>query len=642
MLRMKSLLSSFKLDRFQFIYLSLFVILLIGIPFAFSASTRSVFEIHKFTILRITTILMFLTYIYETLFTDNRPDTDIEVLGLRWKRTYLELPLLAVLGSCLISTVFSENIRISLVGTYDRWEGLWTQINYLVLFFMSAIVFDSTRQKWFLTFIFLLAASCATFYGIFQSLGLDRTAWSLNPVSRVFATINNPVHFCAYMGMCVPLFLSTAIYVKAKFNKHWLTGLTLLLGGLCFYAMILSYSRAAWLGLSSALTFFFLFGLLSFKRLPFSYYVQQFLLTIALVGFSYLFFIFNLQLKSPTLLWGFGSLLLLTLATVFRLEHQQLSGAKTSVISISLIPAASIVAFYIIHLIGIPNLYSQLFQLACLGVAVVFVLRKPVLHRFFIAVNSSIMLFIYFISMGHSLFSLLCVAGFATLFLKSVSNASENSDLSSAPLDIQKLFATFFLVLSTILILGTLGTKISSEVLQFRVNHLNNVSSRINSLKETAITGSARTSMWKSAFPWIKDYFLIGSGLDTVKYKFSTYRRGEYGILEGGHNYTPDRLHNDYLDKFVMRGLIGVIAYYGLFFGTWLILLLRFTHRHHLSVLHVHIFACVASVGSFQAQCLFNFGVVPTFVLLFVVMGLAISFTRSTDELAQNETGEGI
>lgn len=637
---LKSLLESLKMDRFQMIYSLLFVFLLIGIPFAYSPDTRSVFEIHKLSILRITTILMFLTYLYESLFTTNRQDSDMEILGFRWKRTSLEWPILAVLTSLVISTIFSENIRISLVGTYDRWEGLWTSINYLLLFFMSAIVFDSTRQKWLLTLVFLVAASFATFYGIYQSLGLDNTAWSLDPESRVFATINNPVHFCAYMAMCVPLFLSTAIYLKQTFNKPWVTNTVLTLGGLCFYAMILSYSRASWLGLSSSLAFLYVFGLFSFKDLPFSYYIKQFLLTVALVGFSYLFFVFNLHLKSPELLGIFGSLLALTLGIIFWIEKGTLK-EDHSMDPTNIGVVLSIIGFYAVHLLVPGALFiKQLLQLSFLGLGVFNAFRAPIHYRFFVGVNSAIMMFIYFISMGHSIFSLLAMASFIILFIKALQSRSESSRLLAASLEIQHFFAKFFLVISIVLLLGTMGTKVISEIFEVRVSHLNNVSSRIDSLKETAITGSARTSMWKSAFPWIKDYFWIGSGLDTVKYKFSTYRRGEYGILEGGHNYTPDRLHNDYLDKFVMRGFLGVLAYYGLFFGAWLVLLLRFSHQHALTVTHAHIFACLASVVSFQAQALFNFGVVPTFTLMFVVMGLAVSFTRSYSAKPNDSTGE--
>src|SRR2546429_2918897 len=40
-----------------------------------------------------------------------------------WKRTSLDLPLLAFIGSAALSAVFAINRNVAIVGTYDRWEG---------------------------------------------------------------------------------------------------------------------------------------------------------------------------------------------------------------------------------------------------------------------------------------------------------------------------------------------------------------------------------------------------------------------------------------------------------------------------------------------------------------------------------------
>jgi len=43
-----------------------------------------------------------------------------------WKRTALDLPLLAFIASAGLSTVFGVNRNVAIFGTYDRWEGLLT------------------------------------------------------------------------------------------------------------------------------------------------------------------------------------------------------------------------------------------------------------------------------------------------------------------------------------------------------------------------------------------------------------------------------------------------------------------------------------------------------------------------------------
>src|SRR5437879_9345837 len=57
--------------------------------------------------------------------------------AVAWKRTALDLPLLAFLASAAVSTVFAVNINLAIFGTYDRWEGLLTIPTYALLFWLA-------------------------------------------------------------------------------------------------------------------------------------------------------------------------------------------------------------------------------------------------------------------------------------------------------------------------------------------------------------------------------------------------------------------------------------------------------------------------------------------------------------------------
>ena len=46
--------------------------------------------------------------------------------AVTWKRTPLDLPLLAFIGSAALSAIFAVNRNLAIFGTYDRWEGLLT------------------------------------------------------------------------------------------------------------------------------------------------------------------------------------------------------------------------------------------------------------------------------------------------------------------------------------------------------------------------------------------------------------------------------------------------------------------------------------------------------------------------------------
>ena len=83
---------------------------------------------------------------------------------------------------------------------------------------------------------------------------------------------------------------------------------------------------------------------------------------------------------------------------------------------------------------------------------------------------------------------------------------------------------------------------------------------------------NARIYMWLSVPPWIMDYPLFGSGPDTIRYLYPKYRHPEYGIHEGGHNFTPDRLHNEYLNTLVTKGIVGFTIKYIFFLADGTIL----------------------------------------------------------------------
>ena len=109
---------------------------------------------------------------------------------------------------------------------------------------------------------------------------------------------------------------------------------------------------------------------------------------------------------------------------------------------------------------------------------------------------------------------------------------------------------------------------------------------------------------------------------------YAKYRRPEYGILEGGHHFTPDRLHNDYLEKLTNRGDLGFIAYYILFIGYILYIFLQTIYKHGINKKTIFITGVIASMFSFQGQLFFNFGVVPTLSIYYSLIALEINIHR--------------
>ena len=106
---------------------------------------------------------------------------------------------------------------------------------------------------------------------------------------------------------------------------------------------------------------------------------------------------------------------------------------------------------------------------------------------------------------------------------------------------------------------------------------------------------------------------------------YPKYRRSDYGKLEGGHNYTPDRLHNEYLNTLANQRCHWICAllhpiHWQLFLGALLTL-----HKHSESPIQYLILGAIGSSLVYLGQVLFNFGVVATLVFFFIYIGLFVS-----------------
>ena len=117
---------------------------------------------------------------------------------------------------------------VSIYGSYDRWEGIITTTFYLFMVYLVANkkgLANATKIIWAI----IIAGALSSLYGIVQSYGLDIISWSLDPSMRVFGSINNPVHYCAIMGMCIPLIIGQLFYTVNKTDgqptnfSHFLT-----------------------------------------------------------------------------------------------------------------------------------------------------------------------------------------------------------------------------------------------------------------------------------------------------------------------------------------------------------------------------------------------------------------------------------
>ncbi len=616
-----------KIDKiFEVFFLILLLSLVIGIPLIFSPYTRSVFEINKLLLLRVVTILALVVWAFKYILYQANGSTEeptYKLFNLKWQKVGLEIPVLIWLFLCLLSTFFSVNWRISLIGSYDRWEGLFTVINYSLVIYLFAKLITKKYQFFWVLGGLIFGAVISAFYGFWQSFGLDFMAWSVDPTQRVFACINNPVHFCPYLAMLVPICLGLILFiVKSNFKYQAFIKIVLLLSFLLiYYIQVLSYSRAAWMGFIGAMTLFYFFALDEFNIEAKKKFIFDFFFTIITLSVFYLTAIFNYQEKGllyAGLIWGVVIFYIFYNYLVFKMPKRNIKE------QIKFLGVLVLMYFLFIFDLAKLNFSSSLMLffyylgLGLLFLLVLFYLRRndhtKLLDRLIIVL---IFVKLQFIALNYiNLFLyLILIIAYAILKFK-----------DSHEQEVKKWLILFLFCFGFLLLMPSLPNKIAdlfnpqAQGLKAAVN----VEEKIASYQEVAIKGTARTSMWKSAMPWIKDYWLLGSGPDTVKYLYPTYRLPDYGILEGGHNYTPDRLHNEYLNTLATRGILGfLVFYFGIVLG-WYLIMLKTASDFLNKPINFLVFACIAGVTIYLGQIMFNFGVVATLFLFYTLMGLGL------------------
>lgn len=212
------------------------------LPLVFFPPLYDIYDLTKVTILRFMTIWVILLIIYLIL-----TRSEIEL-----PRTKLAIPMAVLLLIVILSTIFSVNPMLSILGGIKRHEGLPTFFSYFLMFWVAATYFD--RKDWSK---FEILIACATLlvstYGIFQRFGLDfmNFGGTRYDITRAFATTGNPVFLGQYLAFTAPFLAARALMFGEKNNTRriFLT----IASALAIVCAVFTYSRASWIGIIIAL-----------------------------------------------------------------------------------------------------------------------------------------------------------------------------------------------------------------------------------------------------------------------------------------------------------------------------------------------------------------------------------------------------
>ncbi len=163
--------------------------------------------------------------------------------GLRKTKTCL-LVAAFVLWVAL-TTVSSLYPAQSILGTYWRYEGLFTFINYALVFFLALQLVDSAPKARSLAITLVASAALVSVYGVIQFFQVDPLVWQtfMTEPGRAFSTYGNPDLLAGFL--IFPLILSAAL---ALTETHAFRRVLLWVAfSLSALALLATFVRGAWI-----------------------------------------------------------------------------------------------------------------------------------------------------------------------------------------------------------------------------------------------------------------------------------------------------------------------------------------------------------------------------------------------------------
>lgn len=174
------------------------LVMLFFIPVIFFTRANDVFETNKMFLMRFFTVYAVFMWLAAAVLKKR----------LEGYMTSFDFPVLGLLGVTFITTFLtSKNLNTAMFGVYENYEGIFTAVNYTLLFYLTVKFASSMGMVKKSLAMFVLATALIAFYGVLQNFGIDFVRWNpetYNP-GRFFSTLGNPNFLAAYLVETIPV-----------------------------------------------------------------------------------------------------------------------------------------------------------------------------------------------------------------------------------------------------------------------------------------------------------------------------------------------------------------------------------------------------------------------------------------------------
>lgn len=169
----------------------------IAAPLFFNVYSSRVFEPDKLTLVRSIATVMAAAWLIKWI--EQRGSAQPEARPSL--RSALVLPTLILVGVYLLTTLTSITPRVSFFGSYQRLQGTYTTLSYIIVFFMILQGLRTRQQLDRLILTIILTSVPIALYGLIQKYRLDPLPWGGDVVTRVSSNMGNPIFIAAYLIM---------------------------------------------------------------------------------------------------------------------------------------------------------------------------------------------------------------------------------------------------------------------------------------------------------------------------------------------------------------------------------------------------------------------------------------------------------
>lgn len=246
---------------------------LIIAPLFFNVFSSRVFEPDKISLVRTIALVMALAWLIKLAnggyawlppwraTPPVEPESPRAAARRMWRNPFF-IPVVALIGAYLISTLFSLAPFVSWFGSYQRLQGTYSFLSYVTIALLTASALRSPEQIRRLQHAVIVTSAPIAIYALIQHWGWDPLPWGGDTTRRVTANAGNAIFLAAYLIMAFFLTLeriysSFAALLKMRDDAprgHDM--LTALAGGtyvviliVQVLAIVWTQSRGPWLGL---------------------------------------------------------------------------------------------------------------------------------------------------------------------------------------------------------------------------------------------------------------------------------------------------------------------------------------------------------------------------------------------------------